>query len=60
MSMDTDRGPDQEPEKYSFLREKIKDEAFDRRKFIYRISWLVGRGLLFGVAAGIGFFALKP
>ena len=27
MSMETDHGPDQEPEKYSFLQEKIKDEA---------------------------------
>jgi len=30
MSMETDHGPDQEPEKYSFLQEKIKDEAFSR------------------------------
>lgn len=27
MSMETDHGPDQEPEKYSFLQEKIKDEG---------------------------------
>ena len=27
---------------------------------LYKISWLVGKGLLFGVAASIGFFALKP
>ncbi len=60
MSMETDHGPDQEPEKYSFLQEKIKDEAFSRKKVLYKISWLVGRGLLFGVAASIGFFALKP
>lgn len=60
MSMETDHGPDQEPEKYSFLQEKIKDEAFSRKKVLYKISWLVGKGLLFGVAASIGFFALKP
>lgn len=60
MSMETDHGPDQEPEKYSFLQEKIKDETFSRKKVFYKISWLVGKGLLFGVAASIGFFALKP
>lgn len=60
MSMETDHGPDQEPEKYSFLQEKIKDESFSRKKLFYKISWLVGKGLLFGVAASIGFFALKP
>ena len=60
MPMETDHGPDQEPEKYSFLQEKIKDEAFSRKKVLYKISWLVGKGLLFGVAASIGFFALKP
>lgn len=60
MSMETDHGLDQEPEKYSFLQEKIKDETFSRKKVFYKISWLVGKGLLFGVAASIGFFALKP
>lgn len=60
MSMETDHGPDQEPEKYSFLQEKIKDETFNRKKLIYKLSWLAGKGLLFGVAACIGFFALKP
>ena len=40
MSMETDHGPDQEPEKYSFLQEKIKDEAFSRKKVLYKISWL--------------------
>ena len=59
MSMETDHGPDQEPEKYSFLQEKIKDEAFSRKKVLYKISWLVGKGLLFGVAASIGFFSVK-
>ena len=43
MSMETDHGPDQEPEKYSFLQEKIKDEAFSRKKVLYKISWLVGK-----------------
>lgn len=60
MSMETDHGPDQEPEKYSFLQEKIKDESLSRKKVFYKISWLIGKGLLFGVAASIGFFALKP
>lgn len=60
MSMETDHGPDQEPEKYSFLQEKIKDESFSRKKLLYKIPRLVGKGLLFGVAASIGFFALKP
>ena len=26
---------------------------------LYKISWLVGKGLLFGVAASIGFFCVK-
>lgn len=60
MSMETDHGPDQEPEKYSFLQEKIKDESFSRKNLLYKIPRLVGKGLLFGLAASIGFFALKP
>ena len=60
MSMETDHGPDQEPEKYSFLQEKIKNESFSRKNLLYKIPRLVGKGLLFGLAASIGFFALKP
>lgn len=60
MSMETDHGPDQEPEKYSFLREKIKDETVSRRKLLYKLFCLAGRGFLFGIAASISFFALKP
>jgi len=54
--MDKEHGPEQ----YSFLQEVIKDEKPKRGDFIKKVAKLVGKGLLFGVAASIGFFALKP
>ena len=59
MSMETDHGPDQEPEKYSFYKKKSRMKHLAGKKVLYKISWLVGKGLLFGVAASIGFFCVK-
>lgn len=55
-----EREPEQDPEKYSFLHEKIKDETFSWKKIAFKASKIVGLGLLFGISASISFFALKP
>lgn len=60
MSMENNNEQGQEPEQYSFLQEKIKNDAVDKKKRISGIARIVGAGLIFGVAASIGFFALKP
>lgn len=60
MPIEKKNEPDQNPEQYSFLQEKIKNETVDKKKLMYRIFKLFGRGLIFGIAASIGFFALKP
>lgn len=66
MSMSTNQEYDsgheteQEPEEFAFLEEKIKDATFDVKKATSKVLKLVSMGLLFGIAASIGFFALKP
>lgn len=60
--MDTGHGPEQEQnqEKYSFLQEVIKDEKSHPKKLLEKIVKLLTKGLIFGLAACVGFFALKP
>ena len=58
--MDTEHGQEQNQEKYSFMQESIKDEEVNGKKVLKKVAGLVGKGLLFGVAASLGFFALKP
>lgn len=50
-----------EPEKkYSFLKETFKDEQITGRKIGRAILQMVGKGLIFGLAACIAFCVLKP
>ena len=46
--------------KYSFLQEKIKDEAGSPKKIKKTIFRIIVLGLLLGAFACFGFFALKP
>lgn len=53
--------PDVEPEEeYAFLQETLKDEGGRRRISRSTIMKYAGLGLVFGFAASLGFFALKP
>lgn len=47
-------------EQYSFLEEKIKEERFNIRKIRNQALKLLAMGLVFGIAACIGFYMLKP
>lgn len=58
--MGTEHRPEQEKENYSFMQESIKDEGWSWEKAAKILLKLVGRGIVFGLAACIGFFALKP
>lgn len=50
-----------EPErKYSFLKETFKDEQITGRKIGRAILQMVGKGLIFGLAACVAFCVLKP
>ncbi len=60
MLMGTDREQEQDQEKYSFMQESIKDEDENPQKSFRKIIRAIGLGLLFGFAACVGFFALKP
>lgn len=55
-----DESTPQEPQEFSFLQETIKEEPFNSKKLAGRIAGLAGRGLIFGLAASVGFCALKP
>lgn len=58
-----DRGntPDVESEEeYEFLQETLKDEKDKGRARRNRILKMAGMGLVFGVTASLGFFAVKP
>lgn len=58
--MDTEHGPDQEQEKYSFIEEVIKEEQMSGRRLFQKIGKRIVLGLVFGMAAAIGFVILKP
>lgn len=58
--MDTEHGPEREHEEYSFMQEIIKDEQLNPRKIAVKVCRWAGIGIIFGVAACISFFALKP
>ena len=50
-----------EPERrYSFLKETFKDEQMTGRRIVRVILQIVGKGLIFGLAACIAFCVLKP
>lgn len=72
MSMEYDKKPEnqtgksaeestsQEPQEFSFLQETIKEEPFNSKKLAGKIAGLAVCGLIFGLAASVGFCALKP
>lgn len=47
-------------ENYSFVQETVKDERSGSKKFWSGIMKTAGRGLVFGLAACLAFYALKP
>lgn len=53
-------GLEPENEEYSFMKESIKDEKKDRKKSAQKLGAVVGKGLVFGLAACISFYAAKP
>lgn len=53
-------GENQKSEKYSFLQETIKPEPFSRENLFRQSARLAIYGVILGIFACIGFFALKP
>lgn len=54
------KGNRPEQENYDFLQEVIKEEKMTARKVLLKTCRILILGLVFGIAACIGFFALKP
>ncbi len=50
----------EEKETYSFMQETIKDQTGGRKKTRNLMMKYIGLGLMFGLAACLGFYALKP
>ena len=57
--MSTGHEHDSEQE-YAFLEETIKDKAYRKKKSKNTMLKIMAFGLLFGIAASIGFYAVKP
>lgn len=58
---DRENTPDVEPgEEYAFLQETLKDEKERGKAKRNKILKTAGMGLVFGIAASLGFFAVKP
>lgn len=51
---------DSEEEKYSFLQETVKDEQRSKKGIMGNLCRLAGKGLIFGLAAGLAFYAIRP
>lgn len=51
---------DQKSEKYSFLQETIKPEPLSRERLFRQTARIALYGVILGIFACIGFFALKP
>ena len=51
---------DNNQEEYSFLEEQIKEEAPSKKKVLSFAFRIACAGILFGIAAGISFYAVKP
>lgn len=60
MRMGTEHRPEQEKKNYSFMQESIKEEGWNWNKTMKILLRIAGQGILFGLAACIGFFAMKP
>ncbi len=59
---DKNLSPDEEPEekKYSFLQETIKPKPISRRQLAKQLIRIAVYGVILGVFACLGFFALRP
>lgn len=53
-------GEDPDEKKYSFLQETIKPKPISREQFIKQLARFAVYGVILGVFACLGFFALKP
>lgn len=58
--MDEKKEPSNGQEEFSFLQEKIKEEPVDGKKVAGKLGRIAVYGVVFGVMASVGFFALKP
>lgn len=58
--MDEKKEPQEEVESYSFLQETIKKEGLQSKKGRRKVIRVVLWGLVFGLGACLGFFAIKP
>ena len=47
-------------DEYSFMQETVKEERMSPKKVLAKVCKWIGLGLVFGVAACIAFYALKP
>lgn len=50
----------EEEKKFSFMQETIKDENWNGKRIRNLMFKYAGLGLVFGITASLGFFALKP
>lgn len=58
--MNTGHVPEEHQEDYSFLQETFKDERLSPKKLAGKVGKWLGVGLVFGMAACVAFYALKP
>ena len=58
--MNTGHVPEEQQEDYAFLQETIKDERLGPKDITRKIGKWLGLGLVFGMAACVAFYALKP
>lgn len=52
-------GNKENKEEFSFIKEKIKDKPFNRKKAAAKIGYTIGLAILFGVVAGFTFVMTK-
>lgn len=52
--------PQERQEDYSFLQETVKDEQQNKKGMMWNFCRLAGKGLVFGIAASLAFYALRP
>ena len=58
--MNTGHVPEEHQEDYSFLQETFKDERLGPKKLASKVGKWLGLGMVFGMAACVAFYALKP
>ncbi len=58
--MNTGHVPEEHQDDYSFLQETFKDERIGPKKIASKVCKWLGLGLVFGMAACVAFYALRP